>query len=454
MTLFIIILGASLYMKNANPLEIKSVIIKNIEEMEANSSLFVVHPNVDFTRNRILTFSETMRAILGMRGNTLDKELDDYFDTTGQYATSSAFIQQRNKILPDAFDYLFHEVNYSCEKYDVKTFEGYHLYAVDGSDLNVYYDEDAESFFSNGKNKGFNQLHINCLYDVLNDTYKDCIIQPSPKTNEPYAAWKMVEHSHMPEKSILMGDRGYDSMNLIEHCKRAGTVVCIRVKEDWIKEVANLPMLDCDVDILFELRQTQKKQDKIDYQLGKAKYISGISKYGKYKKSQSWDFELPFKFSIRIVRFKKPDGEYETIATTLNRFQFPANKLCELYHIRWNEETAFRQLKYNLSLVNLHSRKEDLIKQEIFARLVMFNFVSRISAFVTVKPRKQNNKYIYCINFTMAVQHCIKFFRYRGNEPPDVCKKIRRHIRPDRPGRTDMRKMKTKTAVWFMYRVA
>ncbi len=454
MTLFIIILGASLYMKNATPLEIKSIIIQNIEEMEENSSLFVVHPDADFTRNRVFTFGKTMKAILGMRGNTLDKELDDYFNTTGQYATSSAFVQQRNKILPLAFEYLFHATNDQSEVYDLKTYEGYHLYAVDGSDLNVYYDENAESFFPNGKNKGFNQLHMNCLYDVLNNIYKDCIIQPSPKTNESRAAWKMAERSHMPEKSILIGDRGYDSMNLIEHCKRAGVEVCIRVKEDWIKEVANLPMEDCDIDISFELRQTQRKQDRIDYRLGKAKYISGISKYGKYKKSQSWDFELPFMFSIRIVRFKKPDGEYETIATTLNRFQFPANKLCSLYHIRWNEETAFRQLKYNLSLVSLHSRKEDSIKQEIFARLIMFNFVSRISALVTVKPRKQNNKYIYRINFTMAVQHCINFFRYRGNEPPDVCKKIRRHIRPDRPGRSDTRKIKPKTSVYFLYRIA
>lgn len=433
---------------------LKEILNKTIREMEEISSLFVINPSTNFSRNRVFTFSETIKALLGMRGNTLDKELDDYFDTAGGYATSSAFVQQRNKILPIAFEYLFHEVNEQCEYYDIKTYEGYHLYAVDGSDLNIYYDESAESFFTNGNNKGFNQLHMNCLYDVLNDTYKDCIIQPSPKTNETKSAWQMVERSHMPLKSILMGDRGYESMNLIEHCKRAGIDICIRVKEDWIREIATLPMEEFDKELSFELRQTQSKQDKIDYKNGDAKYISGKSKFGKYKKSQTWDFELPYKFSIRIVRFKKPDGEYETIATTLNRFMFPAYKLCEMYHLRWNEETSFRQLKYNLSLVNLHSRKEESIKQEIFARLTMFNFVSRISSLVVVRPRKENNKHVYRINFTMAVQHCIKFFRYRGDAPPDVCKKIRRYIRPDRPGRSDTRKIKPKTAVYFMYRVA
>lgn len=433
---------------------LKTVLTDAIDEMAVNPSLFVVHPETDFTRNRTFTFGETIRALLGMRGNTLDKELDDYFDTVGGYATSSAFVQQRAKILPEAFEYLFHEVNDKCSQYDTKTYNGYSLYAVDGSDLNVYYDESAESFFPNGDNKGFNQLHMNCLYDVLNDTYMDCIIQPSPKTDEPKSAWQMIERSHLPKKSILMGDRGYGSMNLMEHCVRAGIYFCIRVKESWIKEVSDLPMDDCDTTISFELRQTQRKQDKIDYKNGKAKYISGVSKFGKYKESQTWDFELPFQFSIRIVRFQKPDGEYETLATNLNRFEFPAKKLCEMYHLRWNEETSFRQLKYNLSLVNLHSRKEDSIKQEIFARLTMFNFVSRISALVVVRPRRANNKYTYHINFTMAVQHCIKFFRHRGKEPPDVCKKIRRHIRPDRPDRSDVRKIKPKTAVYFLYRVA
>lgn len=54
------------------------IIIQTIEEMEESSSLFVVHSDVDFTRDRVFTLGETMRAILGMRGNTLDKKLEDY----------------------------------------------------------------------------------------------------------------------------------------------------------------------------------------------------------------------------------------------------------------------------------------------------------------------------------------------------------------------------------------
>ena len=32
--------------------------------------------------------------------------------------------------------------------------------------------------------QGFNQLHINALYDLENHTYVDAVIQGKPKTNE------------------------------------------------------------------------------------------------------------------------------------------------------------------------------------------------------------------------------------------------------------------------------
>lgn len=243
-------------------------------------------------------------------------------------------------------------------------------------------------------------------------------------------------------------------MNLMEHFIRSGVGFVIRVKEDWLWEVAQMPMTSWDKDFTLELRQTQTKQDKIDYKNRKAKYINGKSKFGKYKESQSWDFELPHNFTIRVVRFLKPDGGYETVATNLNRFEFNAKDLCELYHLRWNEETSFRELKYNLALVNVHSRKENLILQEIYARLTMYNFCQRIAHLVVVRPRKENAKYQYQINFTTAVHICFKFFRYRGKEPPPVTTKIRRHITPIRPDRSDERKITPKSVVRFLYRVA
>lgn len=163
---------------------------------------------------------------------------------------------------------------------------------------------------------------------------------------------------------------------------------------------------------------------------------------------------MPYQISIRIVRFKKPDGDYETIATSLNRFEFPSEKICELYHLRWNIENSFRELKYNIGLVNIHSKKEDNVIQEIYARLTMYNFCQRLSHMVKIEPRKDKNKYQYEINFSDATTQCIKFFRYSGNNPPDILSNIKRYISPIRPNRSDERKIKPKSVSHFIYRIA
>ncbi|MBU3804500.1 MAG: hypothetical protein H9872_07070 [Candidatus Cellulosilyticum pullistercoris] len=73
--------------------------------------------------------------LLNMNGNSIYKELLDYCGYTPNIATSSTFVQQRDKILPFAFEFLFHEFNESFKQH--KTYKGYRLLAVDGSDLNI-----------------------------------------------------------------------------------------------------------------------------------------------------------------------------------------------------------------------------------------------------------------------------------------------------------------------------
>ena len=243
-------------------------------------------------------------------------------------------------------------------------------------------------------------------------------------------------------------------MNLMEHIHRSENLeYLIRVKNDYIKEIKALPMKELDTTITIELRTTQTNEDKLLYEQGKAKWIIGPSKFGKEKKGITWDFESPFTMTLRVVRFKITEDTCETIVTSLNRFVFPVSKIKELYHLRWGIETSFRELKYAIGLVNFHAKKEEFIKQEIFARLIMYNFCERITLHVVIKQSKEN-KWTYQANFTMGIHICVDFFRHRGKEPPDVEKLISRYILPVREGRADERKLKPKSAVFFLYRVA
>lgn len=184
-----------------------------------------------------------------------------------------------------------------------------------------------------------------------------------------------------------------------------------------------------------------------------------IKKYkdtGKIKNlsTKKWDFESLCEMTLRIVRFKISEDTYETLVTSLNRFEFPIEKLKEIYHLRWGIETSFRELKYAIGLVNFHAKKVEYIKQEVFARLIMYNFCERITDSVVIK-QDANRKWTYQVNFTMGIHICVDFFKHHFNEPPpNIENLISNYILPIRPDRQDERKLKAKTAVFFLYRVA
>ena len=155
---------------------------------------------------------------------------------------------------------------------------------------------------------------------------------------------------------------------------------------------------------------------------------------------------------LRIVRFKITDDTYETIITSLPRDIFPLNEIKKLYSLRWKIEISFRELKYNMGLTHLHARREDFVKQEIYARLIMYNFCGRIHASLRVRQNKET-KYEYSIQYKMGMQIYIDF--YKGIvKATDFYYLIEKHLVPIRPGRSDERKIKPKSFVSFSYRVA
>lgn len=118
-------------------------------------------------------------------GGTLNSELADFFNLDSTFPTSSAFIQQRAKIIPEAFEILFHHfTDHICEQ---KTYKGYRLFAVDGSDLQIAANpQDADSFYPgvNGK-KPYSLLYINAMYDLLQHLYVIQLFKKSEKQTNP-----------------------------------------------------------------------------------------------------------------------------------------------------------------------------------------------------------------------------------------------------------------------------
>ena len=183
------------------------------------------------------------------------------------------------------------------------------------------------------------------------------------------------------------------------------------------------------------------------------KYISPNTK------NQRWDFKQFETIKCRVVKFRINDPNsgkevWEVLITNLNRFEFPVKKMKELYHMRWDIETSFRELKYALGAVQFHSRKDDFVEMELISHLIMFNVVSRTINAVSV-PQASSKKHTYVLTFKDAVTLVRKYFRLHSHEPPNrIYAELLGYTRPVVSGRSDKRNMKPKTAIWFVYRVA
>lgn len=430
---------------------VKDKLTSIIKEMEESPETFVKNPGKDFTRNRKLTFEYVINLLLSMGGNNIYKELLEYFKYDVETATSSAFVQQRSKILPSALEYLFKAFTNSFDNY--KTFNGYRLLAADGSKLNIAHNsEDTDTYIKCQDNtKGFNVINLNALFDLCNKVYTDASIQPIRKLNENGALTDMVDKSPISGNVIVIADRGYESYNTFAHIQEKGWNYVIRIRDGESKCMASgLELPSCEAfDKKIDLKLTRRQTKEIKANPEIYKFMSKCSKF------DFLEFKSPnfYPISFRVVRFKISDNTYETIITNLDANEFSADKIKELYHMRWGIETSFRELKYAIGLINFHSKKVDHIAQEVFAKLTMYNFCEIITLNVVITHKQR--KHEYQVNFTVAIHICRYFFRCSSDaNPPDVELLIQQNILPIRKGRKDERKLRAKSSVSFIYRVA
>jgi hypothetical protein len=160
-----------------------------------------------------------------------------------------------------------------------------------------------------------------------------------------------------------------------------------------------------------------------------------------------------YPMTFRVVRVKLSENSYECLITNLDVDQFPPEKLKELYHLRWGIETSFRELKYAIGLTNFHAKKVAYIIQEIFARLIMYNYCELITTNILITQK--DTKHLYQVNYTMAIHICRYFLKIIDDiKPPDINALIQKYILPVRLGRQDPRKVKIQSSVSFLYRVA
>lgn len=431
-------------------MKINAVIVKEklksiINTMSENKNKYVKNPLKDFTRNRKITFENVIMMNISMGKSTITKDLMEWYEYDVKMPTTSAFIQQRDKILPSAYEELFYKFTNSFEK--TKNFEGYRLLAVDGSDLHIPTNKnDVDSYFeTKGDAKNYNLLHLNALYDLCNKSYEGMVVQPRRNSNENQALISMMQSSNTTSDDIFTLDRGYESYNNIAHFNKENLKFIIRIKDKkGIITKINVPNTD-EFDINVTLLLTRKQTKEIKSNPDKFRFLPSNANFDFLEKGSSEFFEISF----RVVRFKLTEDTYETLITNLDD-KFTPEKLKEIYHLRWGIETSFRELKYNIGLINLHSKCYDSIFSEIFSRLIMYNFSMLIA--VNTQISTDSRKLEYQINFANAIHICVYFLRLKKEITLDIEAFIAKFILPVRQNQSFVRRKTPKSSANFVYR--
>lgn len=445
-------------MKYLKPNTLRRNLFDSIDQILLNKASYVKNPT-DHSRTRKLSFKTIINSILQMSGGSINNELLYFFNSSDTTPTAAAFVQQRSKILPTAFEDIFKSFTNSSNPN--VTYKSYRVLAIDGSDLHVPTNpKDKDSYFPRiNDQRPYNLLHLNALYDVCGKIYVDTIIQKSRNSNENQALIDMVDRNAGTMDTLIIADRGYESYNALAHIQEKGWKFLFRVKDatssGGIANGLDLPQ-DNEYDIFINLHLSAGRT-KDHRELYKNK-----NTYKRISHPENFDFfinpagerdvlmfyHLPF----RILKIKLSEDTYETIITNLPAETFSLSEIKKLYSMRWGIETSFRDLKYPLGLLNFHARKTDLIYQEIYAHLLLYNFVSLIMS--SHKLECLTRKHDYKSSFSIAIHASRLFIKGKIN-----CKTIKnllsKYLTPIRPNRKAIRrKKKDRSVMSFNYRLS
>jgi hypothetical protein len=264
-----------------------------------------------------------------------------------QTPVKSSLSEARSKVSYKFFEDIYQKDLKKLSK-SRRTYQGFHIYAVDGDDLNLpasgqvlkqgyrgsRFDKQFETYYP--------KMYTVYSYDILNGTVHDFSF--SNKFQEFSAAVNMAQD--FEKNSIAIYDRLFCGYSLIKAHLNGGSHCLIRAK-------VNGPTVHRPVKKFLE---SCKNELIVDW-------------YPHNKQGQDG-------IRVRLVKIVNPKTKKIMVfATTLPKKQFSRKDIQKLYQKRWEIETHFRDLTQTLKMNQWHSKNINGILQEIFALLWFVNNV-------------------------------------------------------------------------------
>jgi hypothetical protein len=225
---------------------------------------------------------------------------------------------------------------------------------------------------SDGKRKGGIKVHtlLNAATDV-----PDMVVFDSAASRDGNVLSKI----RLPEKSIVVFDKGYVSHAQFDRLSNDGVTWVTRLTTSWVYEMTRLREVDDhqrangvldDKEIILG-NQTNKKQKRV-----KARLIT----YFDGKHNRTFDF-------------------------ITNNLDMSAITIAQLYEKRWQVELVFKRLKQNCQLRNFLGESENAIKIQIWIA-----FIADLLTNVIQKKIK-GRRYAFTTIATILRLHLMSYFK-------------------------------------------
>lgn len=385
-------------------------LIKNVKDLIDSASFKEKHciEKTAFTRNRKLSFQDIMYFVLGMPQKSLTTELDLFFGDRKLSVSKQAFSKARYKISPLAFEDIF---NLSTDLFRFtnhpKTWDGYRIFAVDGSEIAVDHNKNNETEFGlkGGNQHSYPSARLTALYDVTNDLIVDAVFT-GISVGERKHAHRLLSSEALINgkgyKNLILFDRGYPSRDLIYELEDKGFFYLIRCTHSFMSCVNECPDGDHTVSDAHKGRTV----------------------------------------SLRVIKDTSGEEPHILVSNLLGEhqgMQYHQN----LYHKRWSIETKYGELKTRARLENFSGKKPQAIRQDLYAALFISNLSALVKSIAENEIREELNRgrHKYQLNrsyiigaISRYVRSLINIRRYREKLQQLIqrIKNVRSIIRPDR----------------------
>ena len=352
-------------------------------------------PNVLIRRRKMPT-EDLIYSMINRKGLTLKLELRNYMKIThpGTEISKPGYLKQRMKLNPEAIKFLYQNHNknfYSDPEITPYLYKEHLVFAVDGSDINIPTTPENLERFGTASRKGTKpqaQIGLGCLYDVLNRFIIESDIN-RVKFDEMKIAEQQVDR--LPETIgvtrpfFVIMDRGYPSIPSFLRMMDKGIKFVVRLKTSDFKSEQQALASD-DEDVLIKLTKSRRY-----HYMGTENEALVMSREG---------------FLIRLITVRLENGNSEVLATNLPRDQFPQEDFREIYHMRWQIETAYETLKDRLQLENFTGTKATLLEQDIYSTIYVSNLAEDIICDIEEQNQqhlKQDYKHTMQINRSISI---------------------------------------------------